>query len=654
MFTEKDVKAVNEIRCFCADVIQGPKSGHPGAAIGMSPMAYVLFAKVMRFAAAHPQWMARDRFVLSSGHASSLLYTMLHLTGYGYTVEDLKAFRSLHSRTPGHPERVEYETNARNPGIEVTTGPLGQGIANAVGMAIAAKALEHYDPEHVAVDEMQRIYCICGDGCLQEGVASEACSLAGTKKLNNLIVLYDDNHIQIDGRTSLAFGEDVKGRFEAYGWNVLEVADGNTDLQGIYDAIVKAQKSDKPTLIKVTTTIGFGADKQDSSSVHGSPLGPEGVQHLKKHFGLPEDQFYHFSDETKQIFADLQAENEKKYAAWEAKFAKCAYAADLTARFDFVEHLSVESLGKELLPHAEKLAADFGAKATRQSSQAVLQLLNDTCLGKYMIVGSADLAPSNLTTVKGLPETQYVHYGVREFGMAAMSNGIAAYGGFVPFDATFLVFFNYCVGSIRVGALSRLQCVHVFTHDSIYVGEDGSTHQPIETLAQIRAMIGVYDWRPCDAIETLGAYMGAVGKPSRQHILCLTRQAMPLQKSDAEKTATRGAYVIHENPKATHTVIATGSEVDPCVKLAEKLNLRVVSMPSFKLFCEQPKEYQQEVLKFGRDKVIAVECYVGFGLERFAAHTVGIETYGASAAGKEVAKFYGMDLEGIEKRISAI
>jgi len=604
-------------------------------------MAYVLFTKYMRFSPSHPDWLARDRFVLSSGHASSLLYTMLHLCGYDYTIEDLKKFRSLHSKTPGHPERVEFATNKKNPGIEVTTGPLGQGVANAVGMAIAAEAMKQYDKDGVVVDPEQRIYVICGDGCLQEGVASEACSLAGTKKLKNLILLYDDNGITIDGSTELAFKESVKGRFEAYGWKVIEIAEGNTDLEGIYKALEEAKKSDRPTLIKVKTTIGYGAPKQNTSGVHGSPLGPEGCETLKTFYGLPPKETYRFSEQTRAIFASVIEKNEKAYKEWEARYNSCSYKHELEERYAFVKDMTVEKLVEKLAPHIAKFTQDFSAKATRQSSQGMLQMLYDHAIGKYMIVGSADLAPSNLTKINGINEAQYVHYGIREFGMCAMSNGIAAYGGFVPFDATFLVFFNYCVGAIRVGALSRLGALHVFTHDSIYVGEDGGTHQPIETLAQIRAMPGVYDWRPADAREVIAAYTGALGRGTYQHVLCLTRQALQLlEHSDVEKAATRGAYVVCENPDAKYTVIASGSEVEPCVKLAKDLGLRVVSMPSFSLFSEQPKEYQREVLKFDRDHIISVEAYVAFGMERFAGHSVSIETYGASAPAKDVAAYY--------------
>ncbi|CAL6042202.1 Transketolase [Hexamita inflata] len=564
MFTQQDKTAINELRCLCADVVQTPKSGHPGAPIGMSPMAYVLFTKFMRFSSKNPEWMARDRFVLSSGHASALLYSMLHLCGYDYSIEDLKKFRTLHSKTPGHPERVEYSNGHKNPGIEVTTGPLGQGLANAVGMAIAMDAMKPYDSENMVVDKEARVYAICGDGCLQEGVASEACSLAGTKKLKNLIVLYDDNSITIDGRTSLSFAESVKGRFEAYGWNVLEVKDGNNDIQAIYDAINAAKQSDKPTLIKVTTIIGYGAEKQDSHSVHGSPLGPEGCQYLKKAYGLPENESFRISEETRNIFKQVIEKNEQSYQAWQHKFEQCAYKQEILDRFSFIQNMSVKSLIEKITPAVQKFNEENKSKATRQSSQAAIQLLHDTVLAKYMIIGSADLAPSCLTTIKNLNPAQYIYFGVREMGMCAISNGISAYGGFVPFDATFLVFFNYCMGAIRVGAISKLQTIHVFTHDSIFLGEDGGTHQPIETLAQIRAMIGVYDWRPCDCQETLGAYIGAAGRKS-QHVMALTRQNVNLLNSSLEKTAEHGAYVIYENEAAKFTLLSSGSEVETCI-----------------------------------------------------------------------------------------
>lgn len=710
MFSAVDTLAVNTIRCLAADVVQGPNSGHPGAPIGLAPTAYVLFRDFLRFDPSDPAWPARDRFVLSNGHASALLYVLQHLYGGEMTMDDLKAFRKLGSRTPGHPENSQDPRHHN--GIEITTGMLGQGIASAVGMAIAQKMTSAKLPGLFS----DRVFCICGDGCLQEGVSGEACSLAGTLKLDNLVLIHDDNHITIDGPTDLSFTEDVAARYRAYGWTVIRVENGDTDLAAIREALSQAVSSlaeeHRPVLVQVRTTIGLGSPKQNTAGCHGSPLGPEGVKALKEHFGMPQDKTYHVPEEAAAHFASQVAAKRGTAAAWFAALSpeqreKVSYRFAVGGSGENLRSLAFPNLIERTRSAFEKLKADNAGKslATRKASQLVLNLLASELIGDFMVSGSADLAPSCLTTVSQFsdfaagsadPNAQYIHYGIREHAMCAISNGIAAYGGFVPFDSTFLIFFNYCAAAIRNGAISHLGCVHIFTHDSIMLGEDGRTHQPIETLAWLRSMPHVVDWRPAGLAETLGCYLCAIsgdrgvrGTPFNQlqHVLCLSRQGVEELPRTSAGRVSEGAYVFYdssiermhsgpargpgadpEEPSTSFTLIGSGAEVAICYRAALVLQerhtdvaFRVVSMPSFTVFDARPKADKVWVIPALEEEgcpCLAVEPYVDFGMKgRYAHRCVSIETFGESGPAKDLAEHFGMTVDNVvaeaEKMLSA-
>lgn len=626
-----------------ADQPQAANSGHPGAPMGMAPMAHLLWSEFMRYNPRNPRWINRDRFVLSNGHACALLYTMLHLTGYDISIDDLKRFRQVGSKTPGHPE--SHET----PGVEVTTGPLGQGLSNAVGMAIAEKHLAacFNKPDFSVINNY--VYVFCGDGCLQEGVTSEASSLAGHLGLGNLILLYDDNHITIDGETELAFTEDVKRRYEAYGWHVQEVADGNYDLNAIRHAIEEAKKvTDKPSLIKVRTTIGFGSKKEGTEAVHGSPLGEEDLANVKKKYGLDPTKKFCVPDQVREFYAQFVSRGHELEKKWQELFEAYAkqypeLAAELRRRVsgDLPEGWEkVVPVGKPGGPE----------EATRKSSGNCLNKLAEVL--PEIIGGSADLNPSTFTYLhcskdfqKESPEGRNIRFGVREHAMAAICNGLSAYGAIIPFGSSFLNFIGYAFGAVTLSALSHLQVLYVFTHDSIGLGEDGPTHQPVEKFMMCRSTPNLQFIRPADATETAAAYIAAIKKRQGPTVLSLSRQNLPQLKGSSIEGALKGAYVL-QDPEGKPDIIfvATGSEVSIAVQAADLLKdkkVRIVSMPSWELFAGQSHEYQHSIFLSGVP-VISLEAGTTLGWERYAHASVGVDRFGLSGPYKEVYKELGI------------
>ncbi len=646
-----DQLAIDTIRTLSIDAVQQANSGHPGAPMGAAPMAYVLWTRFLRHAPTRPDWPDRDRFVLSAGHASMLLYSLLHLTGYDLPLEELQRFRQWGSRTPGHPEY------GLTPGVEATTGPLGQGVANAVGMAIAERRLaaEFNRPGHAVVDH--RTFVICSDGDLQEGIASEASSLAGHLRLAKLTMLYDDNHVQLDGPTAMAFSEDVPARFEAYGWHTSRVADGN-DLEAIGRAIEEAIEDDRPSLIAVRTHIGYGSpNKQDSQKAHGSPLGPDEVRLTKEAYGWDPDRTFYVPDEAAALFSRAIPRGEQLAGDWETRLADYraafpAEAAELSRRLD-----------GDLRPGATDGLATYAVGedfATRQASQAAIQALADSV--PELFGGAADLSESNLTDVKGAADFsadeagRNLRFGVREHGMGGIANGIACHGGFIPYCATFLTFSDYMRGSVRLAALSGLHVIYVWTHDSVGLGEDGPTHQPVEHYAALRAIPNLWFIRPGDANETSAAWALAVARRDGPVALSLTRQKLTTLPETAERAragVARGGYVVRESsggPEAIDLIlIATGSELPLAAAAADLLTAegvrtRVVSLPCWELFEAQPVGYRHEVLPPAARKRLSIEAGVPLGWERYVGDEgaiVGIDHFGASAPAATIFEHFG-------------
>ncbi|GFF26345.1 probable transketolase [Aspergillus lentulus] len=660
-YTDLDQLAINTIRILAVDATFKANSGHPGAPMGMAPVAHVLFNKFMNFNPKNPNWLNRDRFVLSNGHGCMLQYALLHLFGYNVTMDDLKNFRQVDSITPGHPEAHD------TPGVEVTTGPLGQGFANAVGLAIAQAhtAAVFNKPGYDLVNNYT--YCFFGDGCAMEGIASEAASMAGHLKLGNLIAIYDDNHISIDGDTKCAFTEDVMKRFEAYGWHTVWVKDGDNDLEAIEAAIHEAKKvTDKPTVIRLTTTIGFGSKLQGTGGVHGNPLKADDCESVKQKFGFDPKQSFVVPQQVYDLYHKHAAEGAAKEQAWNQLLEK--YATEYKAEHaDLVRRLS----GK--LPEGwEKSLPTYkpsdAAVASRKLSEAVLEKIHDVI--PELLSGSADLTGSNNTRWKKAVDFQppvygigewsgrYIRYGVREHAMAAVMNGLAAYGTIIPAGGTFLNFVSYAAGALRLSALSRVRVIHIATHDSIGLGEDGPTHQPIETLAHFRALPNCMVWRPADGNETSAAYYSAITAKHTPSVLALTRQNLPQLENSTIEAALKGAYPVVEAPNAAITLISTGSEVSICIEAAtylkEKHNIvaRVVSVPCFEVFDAQSKDYRLKVLPDGIP-VMSVEALSTMGWERYSHEQFGLNRFGASGPYKEVYKKFEFTPEGISKRALA-
>jgi len=652
-----DQLTVNTLRFLSVEAIQKANSGHPGLPMGAAPAAYALWAKNMKMNPADSKWEDRDRFVLSAGHGSALLYSLLHVFGYKVSIDDLKKFRQLNSITPGHPEYGLTD------GIEMSSGPLGQGIAGAVGMAIAETylAAQFNKPGYDIVNHYT--YVMCGDGCLMEGVASEAASLAGTLKLGKLILLYDCNNITIEGDTQTSFTEDVLKRYSAYGWQVLEVNDGN-DVDAIDSAIkIAKRETEKPTIIKVNTKIGFGApNKQGKASAHGEPLGNEEIALAKEQLGWKYKKDFYVPKQVKEHIDEIVSEGTKTEKAWKKMFS--AYGK---------EHPELAEKWK--VWHNKKIPVDLlknedfwnyeGDIATRASSEKVLNKLSK--LVPNLIGGSADLAPSNKSVMKDReyysPENRTgsnMHFGIREFAMTVIASGMYLHGGLRPYIAGFFVFSDYMKAGLRMSALMELPVISIFTHDSIGVGEDGPTHQPIEHLAALRSIPNYTVFRPCDSRETAAAWCAALTRTASPTGIVLTRQNLPLLDGTG-KNALKGAYVLKDSKKKVPDVLllATGSEVELIYKawdiLQEKgIDARVISMPSWEVFEEQSAKYKESVIPSAVRKRVAVEAASEFGWYKYVGldgEVISMQSYGASAPAGELFEKYGFTVENVVETV---
>ncbi|PSB92408.1 Transketolase 1 [Candidatus Pandoraea novymonadis] len=660
----------NAIRVLSMDAVQQSNSGHPGAPMGMADIAVALWGRHLKHNPVNPHWADRDRFVLSNGHGSMLIYSLLHLSGYDLSISDLKNFRQLHSKTPGHPEV------GVTPGIETTTGPLGQGMANAVGFALAEALLaqEFNRPDLSIVDHYT--YVFLGDGCLMEGVSHEACSLAGTLRLNKLIAIYDDNGISIDGDVEYWFADDTPKRFEAYGWNVIRNIDGH-NIDAVDAAIAKARNSDRPTLICCKTLIGKGApNKQGGHDVHGSPLGPDEVDATRAALGWSHIPF----EVPAHVYAawDAKVAGAKAEAAWNDKFN--GYTKQYpTQASEFLRRIKGE-LPADWKSKTDKLIARIDEKgetvATRKASQFAIEGL--AAVLPEFLGGSADLTGSNLTNwkaskavrvahEKGVKFGNYINYGVREFGMSAIMNGIALHGGYIPFGGTFLTFSDYSRNALRMAALMKTRSIFLFTHDSIGLGEDGPTHQSIEHVSSLRLIPQMDVWRPCDTVESAVAWVHAIERnravdrgPSA---LIFSRQNLPFVPRDDKKIAAihRGGYVLHDAANVKVVLIATGSEIDLVLKAAELLAVenvgaRVVSMPSTNVFDRQDKEYRESVLPHGLPRV-AVEAGVTDFWRKYVGlegRVVGIDTFGESAPAEILFKHFGFTVAHVVATVKSV
>ncbi len=651
-------KSVNAIKVLGVDAINKAKSGHPGVVMGAAPMAYSLFTKHLRVNPKKTDWINRDRFVLSAGHGSMLLYSLLHLSGFeDVSLEEVKNFRQWGSKTPGHPEFGHTK------GIDATTGPLGQGISTAVGMALAERYLAaKYNKEGYDLFD-HYTYVICGDGDIMEGVASEASSFAAVQKLNKLVVLYDSNDICLDGETKDAFSENVRARYEAYGWNTILVEDG-ANVEEVNSAIEQAKKSDKPTLIEVKTIIGAGSpNRQGTNGVHGAPLGEEETALFRKEIGWENEPF----DIPADVYADFKANvadrGESEYVKWEKLYA------DYKAAYPELAKELEEVLSREDISRLSKESFSFKnvgeAQATRNSSQDAINSV--AAVLPTFFGGSADLSHSNMTFIKGdnLQDDSHrternVQFGVREFAMATVLNGLMLHGGVRVFGGTFFVFSDYLKGALRLSALQNLPVTYVFTHDSIAVGEDGPTHEPIEHLASLRTIPNSYVFRPADATETQAAWYLSQKTNDRPTSIVLTRQNLPILENSSFEKVAKGAYVVYETSADFDTIlIATGSEVALAIDVARELEkdgskVRVVSMPSVELFEEQSKEYKEELLPLNIRRRVSLEMgnsalwykYVGLG-----GLAIGIDKFGASAPANKVIEEYGFTVEAVVEKI---
>ncbi|AXG46208.1 transketolase [Photorhabdus laumondii] len=654
----------NAIRFLSMDAVQKAKSGHPGAPMGMADIAEVLWRDYLNHNPTDPHWVDRDRFVLSNGHGSMLIYSLLHLTGYDVSVDDLKNFRQLHSKTPGHPEY------GYTPGVETTTGPLGQGIANAVGFAIAERTLaaQFNRPGHEIVDH--NTYVFMGDGCMMEGISHEVCSLAGTLKLGKLVAFYDDNGISIDGHVEGWFTDDTASRFEAYGWHVIRGVDGH-NADSVKAAIEEARKvTDKPSLLMCKTIIGFGAPtKAGTHDSHGAPLGDAEIAATREALGWNYPAF----EIPAEIYSEWDAKEagNVKQAAWNEKFAAYEKAyPELAAEFkrrtsgELPANWEVES--KAFIEQLQKNPANI---ASRKASQNALEAFGKV-LPEFM-GGSADLAPSNLTMWSGsnpLNEDQagnYIHYGVREFGMSAIMNGIALHGGFVPYGATFLMFVEYARNAVRMAALMKIRSIFVYTHDSIGLGEDGPTHQPVEQLASLRVTPNLSTWRPCDQVESAVAWKYAIDRKAGPSALIFSRQNLAQQERTAEQLANieKGAYILKDCQGQPELIlIATGSEIELAVSAYHQLTeegrqVRVVSMPSTDAFDKQDAAYREAVLPAAVSARVAVEAGIAdywFKYVGMNGAIVGMDTFGESAPADQLFKTFGFTVENVVAKAKAL
>ncbi len=650
--------SADTVRLLSADGVQKAKSGHPGMPMGCADFAFTLWHKYMRHNPKNPQWLGRDRFILSAGHGSMLIYSLLHLFEYGLPMDELKQFRQWDSKTPGHPEL------GHTAGVEITTGPLGSGFASAVGMAIANKnfaARTGLDATGLADSKM---FIISGDGCMMEGVTSEAASLAGHLKLDNLVVFYDDNSITIEGKTDLAFSEDVGKRFEAYNWRVLHCANAN-DIEQCDKVLAEAVKSDgRPTLIVGKTQIGFGApNKQGKSSSHGEPLGDDELMATHKAFGFSEEMFQVPAKVTTFV-GDRVKELEKAAAEWDAKFQD--YLKNNGEKAALISKMMNKEVPANLLEELLKVAPVSKPIATRASSGDILQKVSE--LVPALLGGAADLAPSTKSNIKNEPgfsaenrAAKNLHFGVRELAMSMMGNGMAAYGTNIPYTSTFFVFSDYMKPGMRLAAIQKLHQVYILTHDSFYVGEDGPTHEPIEQIAMLRTIPGMTVFRPADANEVAHCWAAAM-KATGPVAILLTRQDLdPIAPELAKNIdVTKGAYVVKDDAEFDMIIVATGSEVNLALKSAEilseqyKIKTRVVSMPSMELFLQQSVDYQEEILPSWCNFRVSIEAGTTFGWHRFVGPfglTIGIDHFGASAPFKVLAEKFGFTPDAVIQRI---
>ncbi len=653
-----DIKelSINTIRLLSVEQIEKAKSGHPGLPLGAAPMAYSLWADEMKHNPKNPNWFDRDRFILSAGHGSALLYSLFHLFGYGLEIEDLKDFRQLDSKTPGHPEYGHTQ------GVEATTGPLGQGLSMAVGMAMAeANLAANYNKEDMKIID-HYTYALVGDGCLMEGITNEASSLAGTLKLSKLIVLYDSNNITIEGETDIAFSENVRARYEALGWDTFYVEDGN-NIDDISQAIKEAKASDKPSLIEIKTKIGYGSHQEDSCKAHGAPLGLESIASLKENLSWTYEEEFHVPDEVKAHMQELiqKGENQEKaheslMKSYEEKYPE--EYKELIARIN-------GDIPEDYLDSDEFYDMAKG-KATRADSGAVINKLAKKMPG--LIGGSADLGPSNNTEMKDRDffsaenySASNIHFGVREHAMGAICNGMALHGGFIPYCATFLIFSDYLKPALRLSALMGQRVIYVLTHDSIGVGEDGPTHQPIEHLAMLRATPNVSVFRPADSVETASAWAYAFKNVNGPTVLALTRQGTK-QLEETSKEAQKGAYILKEfgeNPEVI--LMASGSELGLIYEAGEKLldegiSSTIVSMASMDVFEKQSDEYKDSVLDPKITKRISVEAASTMGWHKYIkdGKAIGMEGFGASAPGNKLFEKFGFTVDNIINQVKDI
>ena len=654
--SDLDQISINALRFLAVDAVEKANSGHPGAPLGDAPIAYLLFHKYMRHNPKHSKWTNRDRFVLSNGHASALLYGMLHLAGYDLSIEDLKQFRQWNSKTPGHPEFGETD------GVEVTTGPLGQGFAMAVGMAMAEKHLAavYNKPGYDVVEHYT--YGICGDGDLMEGISHEAASLAGTLQLGKLIFLYDDNLISLDGPTDLSFTEDVQARFKAYHWDVQTVADGN-DLEGLSKAIEHAKSvTDKPSLIAVRTIIGYGSPVAGTSKAHGAALGDHNVQETKRNLNWPEDKTFYVPEEAAKNWGEIVPAGAKYEAEWNELFAKYKKEfPELAAQYERTHAGKLEAGWEKSLP---SYPADAKPMATRNAGGAIMNAFADVV--PELFGGAADLTESTKTILKKSgnfhidPAGRNIFFGVREFAMHAAVNGMAAHGGLIPYASTFFTFSDYAKPAIRLAALMHIHSIYVYTHDSIGLGEDGPTHQPIDQLMMLRAVPHLIDFRPADANETVAAWRLAL-EHKEASFMALSRQDLPIldpAKRDIYASVSKGAYIVDQgSDQPDLLMMSTGAEVWQIIKAAAELKkegiiARIVSMPSWQLFERQPASYKLEVLPEHMPK-LAVEAGATLGWWKWVGRhgdVIGLDRFGASAPGTLALEKLGFGVDNITKR----
>ena len=660
----------NAIRALAMDAVQQANSGHPGAPMGMAEISVALWGRHLRHNPTSPSWADRDRFVLSNGHGSMLIYSLLHLSGYDLSLQEIKNFRTLHSKTPGHPEV------GITPGVETTTGPLGQGITNAVGFALAEKLLarEFNREEHKVVDH--HTYAFLGDGCLMEGISHEACALAGAWKLNKLIALYDDNGISIDGQVDPWFIDDTPRRFAAYGWNVIDAVDGH-DVEAVDAAIARAkQSSDKPTLIVCKTTIGKGSpNRAGTAKAHGEALGVDEIRATRDALGWVHDPFVIPAEaytewDAKERGATLEAEWNERFAAYRAAHPELAAEFERRVKGELPKNFAQVAVDVAVAAHTKAETV-----ASRKASQIALEAF--TAALPELLGGSADLTGSNLTNTKSTPALRFdaatgasnggrhINYGVREFGMAAIMNGVALHGGYIPYGGTFLTFSDYSRNAIRMAALMKQRVIHVFTHDSIGLGEDGPTHQSIEHAAALRLIPGLDVWRPGDTAETAVAWACAIGNKNRPSALLLSRQNLPYAPKSGLDDISKGAYVLAEpsevglNKKAQAVILATGSEVQLALHAQQTLAVqgiavRVVSMPSTNVFDRQARAYKEAVLPAGLPRIAVEAGVTDFWWKYGAAAVVGIDTYGESAPANVLFKHFGFTAENVVDTVKVV